>query len=136
MVDNNNYISIGTQYISRISIVFLIEIFAFFFLRLYSQTLGELRYTHNEITNIEMKIVGLQIAIAVQDKKGLTAAIENAIKTERNFILDKGKTTVDLERYRRDVDYVAQTVGSLKEALLPRTDTAQTCANRGRREAH
>lgn len=109
---------LALQYFARVSIVFLIEVFAFFFLKLYSQTLGELRYTHNEITNVEMKLAGLEAAIGSADKKSLAHAIQKAIDTERNFILDKGKSTIDLERYRSDSRSSLAAVKLLRETIL------------------
>jgi DeoR/GlpR family transcriptional regulator of sugar metabolism len=104
--------------------VFLVEVFAFFFLKLYSQTLGELRHTHNEITNTEMKSSGLQVAIASADKKSIAHAAQSAIDTERNFVLDKGKTTIDLERYKSDGDQSAMTLNILREMFFPSSRSA------------
>jgi hypothetical protein len=118
VMPSSEYALLALQYFARVSIVFLIEIFAFFFLKLYSQTLGELRYTHNEITNTEMKLAGLQAAIASGDKKSLGHAVQKAIDTERNFILDKGKTTIDLERYRDDNLSSTAATGLLREIFL------------------
>jgi hypothetical protein len=104
---------LALQYFSRVTIVFLIEVFAFFFLKLYSQTLGELRYTHNEISNIQLKAAGLQIAIASGNKTAVSSAADNLIKTERNFILDKGKSTVDLEKARLENESLRDTVRTM-----------------------
>jgi hypothetical protein len=115
---------LALQYFARVSIVFLIEVFAFFFLKLYSQTLGELRHTHNEITNVEMKSAGLQAAIASADKNSIAHAVQDAVDTERNFVLDKGKTTIDLERYKLDGEESSATLNILKELFLPVVRTA------------
>jgi hypothetical protein len=119
-----DHVLLTIQYFSRISIVFLVEVFAFFFLKLYSQTLGELRHTHNEITNTEMKSSGLQVAIASADKKSIAHAAQSAIDTERNFVLDKGKTTIDLERYKSDGDQSAMTLNILREMFFPSSRSA------------
>jgi hypothetical protein len=119
-----DHLLLTVQYFSRISIVFLVEVFAFFFLKLYSQTLGELRHTHNEITNTEMKSSGLQVAIASADKKSIAYAAQSAINTERNFVLDKGKTTIDLERYKNDDNQSAITLNILREMFFPSARTS------------
>jgi len=119
-----DHVLLAIQYFSRVSIVFLVEVFAFFFLKLYSQTLSELRHTHNEITNTEMKSSGLQVAIASSDKKSIAHAAQSAINTERNFLLDKGKTTIDLERYRNDGEQSAITLNILKEMFFPSSKLA------------
>ena len=45
----------------RVSLVIFIEIFAFFFLRLYKTTLGDIKYYQNELTNIDFKVIGIKI---------------------------------------------------------------------------
>ena len=87
-------------FVPRVSLVVLIEIFAYFFLRLYKQSLSEIKYFQNEITNIEAKQLALYVALPTNDV-GLRAELSKELaKTERNFILTKDQTTVDLERER------------------------------------
>ena len=93
-------------------------------MKLYNQTLSELRFIHNEITNIEMKSSGLQTAIASSDDKSISDAVKNAINTERNFILEKGKTTVDLERSRQENESSFVILSTLRELLVPRIEAA------------
>lgn len=84
----------------RVSLVLLIEIFAYFFLKLYKQSLAEIKYFQNEVTNIESKHVALQVAMRSEDQSLRSKVVEALLSTERNFILLKDQTTVDLERDR------------------------------------
>lgn len=89
-----------TSLLSRLSVAIFIEVFAFFFLRLYKSGLEDIRYYQNEITNIESKETAL-LSIANNDTCELKkVVIEVLAKTERNGLLKKGETTVALERDR------------------------------------
>lgn len=91
-----------TSLLSRLSVAIFIEVFAFFFLRLYKSGLEDIRYYQNEITNIESKETAL-LSIANNDTCELKkVVIEVLSKTERNGLLKKGETTVALERDRID----------------------------------
>ena len=96
-----NYIDFTlTEFVPRLSLVLLIEFFAYFFLRLYKISLDEIKFFQNELTNIESKFVGIEVAILSKDIKLKKAAIDSFVKTERNFVLKKGETTVELEKSR------------------------------------
>ena len=44
------------HFIPRLSLVVLIEVFAYFFLKLYKSSLSEIKYFQNEMTNAEAKV--------------------------------------------------------------------------------
>lgn len=97
----NTYISDVTKtlsyFIPKISTVIFIEVFSFFFLKLYRSNLNDIKYYQNEMTNIEFKIYSLKSALMIDDKETLTQIILELSKTERNCILQKGETTVEIE---------------------------------------
>lgn len=88
------------HFVPRLSFAVLIEVFAYFFLRLYKQSLTEIKYFQNEITNIESKHIALKIVLNSNDKALKAKLTEELVKIERNFILTKDQTTVELERDR------------------------------------
>ncbi len=81
----------------RISTVIFVEIFSFFFLKLYRNNLTEIKYFQNEITNLNFKIASLKTAIKTQNKEAIDKVISVFSITERNFILKKDETTEKLE---------------------------------------
>lgn len=85
-------------YIPRISFVILIEIFAYFFLKLYRNNLYEIKYFQNEMTNIELKYLASLISIQTEDIKSINSIAIKYAETERNFILNNGQTTVEIEK--------------------------------------
>jgi hypothetical protein len=84
----------------RVSLLLVVEIIGFFFLKLYVRTLAELRFTHNEITNIESKFIALSASQESARETALLSAIEALASTERNSIIEKGQTTIEIERER------------------------------------
>lgn len=110
------------DFIPRLSLVVLIEIFAYFFLSLYKTTLSEIKYFQNEVTSIEAKFMALRLAAQSDLPDHLTSAIDNLAKTERNFILNKDQTTVDLERARINQAENSDLTSKLTELLRGKKD--------------
>lgn len=86
-----------SYFIPRVTTVIFIEVFSFFFLKLYRSNLNDVKYYQNEMTNIEFKILSLKSALMTEDKETLREIISTTNKIERNFILQKGETTVEIE---------------------------------------
>lgn len=94
---SDNFIS---SFVPRLSLVILIEIFAYFFLGLYKSSLSEIKYFQNEITNIESKYAAMEYAVQYGDKESVNKVLGQLASTERNFLLKKGESTVLLEQDR------------------------------------
>lgn len=90
------------NFVPRMSLVVFIEIFAYFFLRLYKDTLSEIKYFQNEITNIESKYLAVRMALSSGSEEGVIHSVDNLLATERNHILSKGQTTVEIEKARTE----------------------------------
>ena len=101
-------------FIPRFSFVIVIEVFAYFFLRLYSKSLMEVKDFQNEITNVEAKFFALRAAMSTGEERTVGHVISVIAETERNNILQKGQTTVDIERSRAE----KETIGSTIESFL------------------
>ena len=102
-IQNNEYgWAITAHYIPRLSFIAFAEIFAYFFLRLYKTGLDDIKYYQNEITNVELKISALKVSLAADDKEILKLVVEELAKAERNFILKKDETTVELEKFKSE----------------------------------
>ncbi|HII3686432.1 hypothetical protein [Pasteurella multocida] len=52
-----------SNFLPRLSLILLIETFAYFFLRLYKDNLKEIKYWHNELTAVEHRILALNLAL-------------------------------------------------------------------------
>jgi hypothetical protein len=86
--------------VPRFSIAIFVELFSFFFLRLYRKNLDDIKYLTNEITTFESKQIALTVSQALDDRNLLNIAISELSRTERNHILKKGETTVDLQKMK------------------------------------
>ena len=104
----------GIHTVLRMSIAIFVQTFAYFFLRLYKTGLDDIKYYQNEITNIESKWLALNAVIEEKDKTLLKIIVDSLSKTERNFILKKGDSTLGLERERLEKNEVIELV---KDAL-------------------
>lgn len=96
------YLAILLHFLPKLSLVLFIEIFAYFFLRLYKASLTETRYFQNELTNIESKFSALIVALHRPEELGASAAIIALSGTERNFLLKQGESTVDIESLKME----------------------------------
>lgn len=86
------------HFIPRFTLSLFIELFSFFFLRIYKKNLDDIKYLNNERTNIDLKLIALKTSIIHNDNDSLKIVLNDLSKTERNFILQKDESTVDLEK--------------------------------------
>lgn len=98
--------------VPRTTLAIFIETFSFFFLRLYKANLEDVKYFHNERTNIDSKIIALKVAMSYENKEALDEVIKSFFNVERNFILKKDETTINVERVKmgsqQDIDLISK----------------------------
>lgn len=97
----------------RLTLVLFIEVFAFFFLRLYRNSLDGIKYFQNELTNIESRDLALRAALVTGNTEALGRVIDELIRTERNFVIKSGETTVELERLRQEASHTSTLINAL-----------------------
>lgn len=97
----------------RIMLVIFIEIFAYFFLRLYKNGLSEIKYFQNELTNVESKLVALELSYLSKNNETMASVIQSLVKTERNFVLENGQTTVELEKAKSESEMMKSIVNAV-----------------------
>ena len=96
-IENHSWEELLPPLFLRLSVVVFTEVFAFFFLRLYRNALQEIKHFQNELTNVEMKQLALKAALLKDDQTAVRAVIGKLASTERNYILKKGETVIELE---------------------------------------
>lgn len=104
-------------FIPRITLTLLIEVFSYFFLNLYKRNLEDIKYFQNEVTNLESKYLAILYAFENNNGQVKAKVIENLMETERNFILRKDETTIELEKNRIDAQSSNSTVQALKDII-------------------
>jgi hypothetical protein len=104
-------------YTSRLSIVGIIEVVAFFFLNQYRSTLADTKYISNEITNIDLKLLSLIVATKsdAPQTSAISKILQELAKTERNFALKKGETSIFREGL--SVDHLPENFTQVVEQL-------------------
>ncbi|PMD97668.1 hypothetical protein BWI97_08650 [Siphonobacter sp. BAB-5405] len=118
-LNNPDKISVAFSFLPRLSLVVFVEIFAYFFLRLYKISLNDIKYYQNELTSVEMKLTALELAIAYGEKKDISNILNDFSKAERNFILKKGETTLDIEKSKVDKENNNALIKSITD-LIPK----------------
>ncbi|MFW2161099.1 hypothetical protein ACG93T_06900 [Acinetobacter beijerinckii] len=104
-----------SHFVPRLTLVLLIELFAFFFLSLYKSSLSEIKYFQNELTNIESRQLALRAAMESKDSALIADVVGKFASTERNHILSKDQTTIELEKVRIDRDAQSGLVKAVAE---------------------
>ena len=113
-----------SYYIPRITVVVFIEVFSFFFLRLYRSTLAEIKYYQNELTTLGVLASSLEAAMLGGDQKVLSSVAEVLARTDRNRIagvgeigFEGGKPTLEMS----EVAKLLANVGKLMEKTVVKT---------------
>lgn len=84
-------------YLPRFAVGLLLQFVGFFFLRLYVANELDLKHNKNEITNVEMKMMGVQLAQAFNDTASKKEIMKSLSNTERNFLIKKNEKTTSTE---------------------------------------
>ncbi|MFA6137014.1 MAG: hypothetical protein WC667_02895 [Sulfurimonas sp.] len=104
-------------FIPRFTLVVFIEIFAYFFLRLYKENQSEIKYFQNELTNIESKSFAFEAAYITKSDEAIKETISVLANTERNYVFKKGETTIELERAKSDSEMSKSMISGLSDFM-------------------
>jgi hypothetical protein len=105
----------------RLALALFIEAFAFFFLRLYRENLQDIRYYQNELTNVEARAAALEICQASPESEIVKSVVAGLTTTERNFVLKRDESTLDLRRVEAETRAwreAAKALGSTAKTLV------------------
>jgi len=72
----------------------------FSFLNYYKENLDDIKYFNNEKTNIDFKLISLKTALNSGNTDFIKLILDELVKTERNFKLNQGESTVELEKVK------------------------------------
>lgn len=114
---NSPEVSTYTSLASKISLSLLVEFFSFFFLRLYKKNLDDIKYLTNEITNVWMKMIALETCLKDGVDIGTEFVVKEFAQTERNFILKKGESTVEIQRLKLEEGAQTKMLSSIMEVF-------------------
>ncbi len=105
------------HFIPKISFAVFIQLFAFFFLRLYRNNLEDAKYFQNELTNLNAKSAALQIAILVDNQTLIEKLISDLSGIERNFKLMKDESLHTIEKAKIEKEIDSNILDAFKDFL-------------------
>lgn len=95
--DMQNFVFFFTP---RLSLVIMIEIFSYFFLKLYRQNLYEIKYFQNELTNIELIFFSTHLSMQTSDCQQINTIACKLADTDRNSNINYGQKNAEIENDR------------------------------------
>lgn len=122
--DRQNFSSFelfAMSFAPKLSIVIILQFFSLFFLKLYKSNLGEIKYYQNEMTNLEMKQIAVISAQNNANEFDLKEILTLLAKTERNQILEKGQSTIEIEQAKLEMKNDSDLILSKLSKLINRS---------------
>lgn len=110
----DNLPSILSHYVPRISVVLFIEVFSFFFLRLYRTTLSEIRTYQGDITNLCLKQIAVEAVWGNIDNSSRTSLSKDLIASA----MPSDRKASDSEKPAVDPKLVAELLQKFGEVIL------------------
>ena len=93
----SDWSTFAMYYLPRISLSFFIELFSFYFLRLYKSNLIDIKEYQRIMTEIDFKTLALETSIIHENIK-VESIIEHYLLTNHNYVIQKDQTTIGLEK--------------------------------------
>jgi hypothetical protein len=112
-----NIFHFTTYFLPRLTFVIFIEIFAFYFLRLYKLSLQEAHFYQNELTAIEFKLIALKTALLLSKDNQLDTILNEFVKIDNNKVIKQGETTAEIEKYKAENNYSESIISKLSEVM-------------------
>lgn len=78
------YLTILSYYVPRVAIIVVLEVFAYFFLKLYRGALEDEKYYNNEMTNVEVQARSLIVAVLRDDSEAIRSVVRTMSAVDRN----------------------------------------------------
>jgi hypothetical protein len=104
------------SFLPRLALAVLVEVFAYFFLRLYKENLDSVRFLQNEMTNVEVARAALSTVILAGDKEGvqrITLAMSAADRNRAPAIIASSTPELDSKGV---LDLLGQIIAAAKAA--------------------
>jgi len=89
---NTDLIALVTFYVPRVTLAIFVEVFSFFFLRLYRTGLVDLKYFHGELLTLDLRVAALETAISHADQESLRHVVSSLVDTDRTKQLGSGSS--------------------------------------------
>lgn len=108
-------------FVPRLSLVILIETFAYFFLRLYKASITDIKFFQNELTNIEAKLTAMQLTFPGKNPEERLCILTHLIRTERNPVKVQ-KATIEAGTNHMDSASLIDLIKTISDVLIKKQD--------------
>lgn len=106
-------ISFIKEYLPKISIIIIIETFAYFFLKLYKSSLDHIKYLTNELTSVRHRFLAVQLSLFSDDRDigMIKECVDELIKFEKN------KSEINLKDFdgKISIEILSQLLSSMNK---------------------
>lgn len=103
------------HWVTRLSLISIVEVFAFFFLKMYRTHLLSIRYFQDELTSIESRKIAMLSSVIHENPEDISKSIECLLNIDRNFKIETSQTTVDLEKLKTENNFIKSQMDSMFE---------------------
>ncbi|WP_027455998.1 hypothetical protein [Xylanibacter brevis] len=103
------------HWVTRLSLISIVEVFAFFFLKMYRTHLQSIRYFQDELTSIESRKIAMLSSVIHENPEDISKSIECLLNIDRNFKMETSQTTVDLEKLKTENNFIKSQMDSMLE---------------------
>ena len=93
----NAYLALLPYYLPRVTIVIVVEVFAYFFLKLYRSALEDEKYYNNEMTNVEVQSRSLVTAVLRNDPEAIRHIVQRMSEVDRNLRTDISRNDASVD---------------------------------------
>ncbi len=94
------------HWLVRLSLVTIVEVFAFFFLKMYKTELTSIQYFQDELTSIESRKIALLFSVLQNSEDSTCKSISCLLEIDRNFKMDIDQTTAELEKLKMENGFI------------------------------
>ncbi len=105
------------HWVIRLSLISIVELFAFFFLQIYKTELLSIKYYQDEMTSIESRKIALLFSVLQDNCEDVSKTLSYLVSIDRNFKMEAGQTTVDLEKLKIENGFIKNEMADMIEIL-------------------
>lgn len=106
-------IPLVVHWLVRLSLVTMVEVFAFFFLKMYKSELTSIQYFQDELTSIESRKIALLFSVLQDSEESTCKSIACLLEIDRNFKMDANQTTAELEKLKMEYGFIRSQINSI-----------------------
>ncbi|AVF66041.1 hypothetical protein LRL27_004738 [Vibrio alginolyticus] len=107
-----------SYYVPRVTVVIFIEVFSFFFLKMYKSNLSEIKFYQQEITKISTQQVIYESALVIQDNHVLSPFVQYSLdkSSDTSEVKDTESVNFKIEQLSKVAQETSKIIASLSKS--------------------